>query len=116
MYSPEPTLTSLKNRLTSLGANHIFTYDELSDKTLNLRSKIPDLTGGRGVKLGLNCVGGKETSLMAGLLGYNTSSFSHGCSVTHCPRFPGKMHTLFPMEPCPSNPFPFQRLFTYSEA
>jgi mitochondrial enoyl-[acyl-carrier protein] reductase / trans-2-enoyl-CoA reductase len=74
--SPEPSLVSLRTYLTSLGADHIFTYDELSNKALNLRSKIPELTGGKGVKLGLNCVGGKETSLMAGLLGYDTHSLS----------------------------------------
>lgn len=67
--SSEPSFTSLKAHLTSLGADHIFTYDDLSDRSLNLRSKIPELTGGRGVKLGLNCVGGRENSLMAGLLG-----------------------------------------------
>ncbi|GJJ07876.1 hypothetical protein Clacol_002082 [Clathrus columnatus] len=71
------------NMLTSFitlkhGATHVFTYDDLADKTLNLRGKVRDWTGSTGVRLGLNCVGGKETSMMANLLGQNSHLISYG--------------------------------------
>ncbi|KAG1744658.1 uncharacterized protein EDB91DRAFT_1123754 [Suillus paluster] len=67
---------SLKKHLESLGATHVVTYDELSDKSL--REKVKTWTGGKGIRLGLNCVGGKTTTLMARLLGNNAHLVSYG--------------------------------------
>ncbi|KAF8582029.1 trans-2-enoyl-CoA reductase [Ramaria rubella] len=89
---PEAALTALKSYLTSLGATHVFTYDDLSNKALNLRSKIPELTGGKGIKLGLNCVGGKENSLMAGLLGQDAHLVSYGAMSKQPLSLPTSLH------------------------
>jgi NADPH:quinone reductase-like Zn-dependent oxidoreductase len=59
----------LKDYLMSLGATHVFKYDDLSDKSLDLRGKVREWAGKTGIRLGLNCVGGKETAMMAKLLG-----------------------------------------------
>ncbi|KAG2145600.1 hypothetical protein BD769DRAFT_1625264 [Suillus cothurnatus] len=59
----------LKQHLELLGATHVVTYDELSDKSL--RTKVKTWTGGKDIRLGLNCVSGKTTTLMARLLGNN---------------------------------------------
>jgi len=89
---PEQSLATLKSHLSSLGATHVFTYDDLSDKTLNLRSKVPEWTSGKGVKLGLNCVGGKENSLMAGLLGQDAHLVSYGAMSKQPLSLPTSLH------------------------
>ncbi|KAG1834994.1 hypothetical protein DFJ58DRAFT_821102 [Suillus subalutaceus] len=66
----------LKQHLESLGATHVVTYDELSDKSL--RAKVKTWTGGKDIRLGLNCVSGKTTTLMARLLGNNAHLVSYG--------------------------------------
>ncbi|KAG0707147.1 hypothetical protein DFH29DRAFT_897301 [Suillus ampliporus] len=66
----------LKKHLESLGAAHVVTYDELSDKSL--REKVRTWTGGKGIRLGLNCVSGKTTTLMARLLGDSAHLVSYG--------------------------------------
>ncbi|KAG1807793.1 uncharacterized protein BJ212DRAFT_1281490 [Suillus subaureus] len=66
----------LKQHLELLGATHVVTYDELSDKSL--RAKVKTWTGGKDIRLGLNCVSGKTTTLMARLLGNNAHLVSYG--------------------------------------
>lgn len=66
----------LKQHLELLGATHVVTYDELSDKSL--RAKVKTWTGGKDIRLGLNCVSGKTTTLMARLLGNNAHIVSYG--------------------------------------
>jgi trans-2-enoyl-CoA reductase len=66
----------LKQHLELLGATHVVTYDELSDKSL--RTKVKTWTGGKDIRLGLNCVSGKTTTLMARLLGNNAHLVSYG--------------------------------------
>ncbi|KAJ7583382.1 hypothetical protein C8J56DRAFT_953880 [Mycena floridula] len=69
-------LSELKQQLESLGANFVFTYDDLGDKAF--RKQVKDITSGAEISLGLNCVGGRETSLMAGLLGNDAHLVSYG--------------------------------------
>lgn len=66
----------LKFQLGQLGATHVLTYDDLSDKST--RGKIKEWTGGKDITLGLNCVGGKETTLMSRLLGQDAHLVSYG--------------------------------------
>ncbi|KAJ2919477.1 hypothetical protein MD484_g929, partial [Candolleomyces efflorescens] len=66
----------LKSSLENLGATHVLTYDDLADKSV--RDKIKGWTGGKDIRLGLNCVGGKETTLMARYLGKDAHLVSYG--------------------------------------
>ncbi|KAG2052095.1 NAD(P)-binding protein [Suillus hirtellus] len=66
----------LKQHLKSLGATHVVTYDELAEKSL--RAKVKMWTGGKDIRLGLNCVSGKTTTLMARLLGNSAHLVSYG--------------------------------------
>ncbi|KAF8737772.1 hypothetical protein AX14_012337 [Amanita brunnescens Koide BX004] len=65
-----------KDYLLKLGATHVMTYDDLEDN--RIQEKIKSLTLGKKVRLGLNCVGGKETISMARLLGDNSHLVSYG--------------------------------------
>ncbi|OAX40684.1 NAD(P)-binding protein [Rhizopogon vinicolor AM-OR11-026] len=67
---------SLKSHLELLGATHVVTYDELFDKSF--RAKVKTWTGGKDIRLGLNCVSGKTTTLMARLLGDSAHLVSYG--------------------------------------
>ncbi|KAL1744120.1 hypothetical protein HDZ31DRAFT_82926 [Schizophyllum fasciatum] len=53
----------LVNELKELGADAVFTYDDLADK--GLRETVKELTGGKPISLALNCVSGPVTSNMA---------------------------------------------------
>jgi NADPH:quinone reductase-like Zn-dependent oxidoreductase len=59
-----------------MGADHVLTYNELADKTLH--SRIKEITGDRPIRLFLNCVGGRDTTLMAKLLGKDGHMVSYG--------------------------------------
>lgn len=52
-----PEIDQLKTDLKALGATHVITPDEIKS--------IKDITGGKAVRLGLNCVGGRMTTDMA---------------------------------------------------
>jgi NADPH:quinone reductase-like Zn-dependent oxidoreductase len=86
-------LSDAVKQLEDLGATHVFTYDDLGDKAFT--KKIKEITGGKvrgiqsilsrriltiakNIKLGLNCVGGKETTLMSRLLGTGANLVSYG--------------------------------------
>ncbi|KAK0467335.1 uncharacterized protein EV420DRAFT_1508245 [Desarmillaria tabescens] len=69
-------IADLVQRLEALGANKVFTYDDLKDR--ELRKKIATLTGNTDIRLGLNCVGGPETTQMVKLLGNNAHLVSYG--------------------------------------
>ncbi|KAH6916238.1 trans-2-enoyl-CoA reductase [Coprinopsis sp. MPI-PUGE-AT-0042] len=69
-------IDTLKKQLTDLGATHVLTYEELADKAT--REKIKEWTGRKPIRLGLNCVGGKETTLMARYLGQDAQLVSYG--------------------------------------
>ncbi|KAJ7432641.1 hypothetical protein B0H11DRAFT_2154665 [Mycena galericulata] len=72
-----PDLADLTNRLKTLGATEVLTYDDLGDRTLT-STIIKDWTAGRGIRLGLNCVSGKDTTAMARLLGQDAYLVSYG--------------------------------------
>jgi len=55
-----PEIDELKGELKALGADLVITEEELTDRAF--RKQIKELTGGKGIKLGLNCVGGKATT------------------------------------------------------
>ncbi|EGN91990.1 hypothetical protein SERLA73DRAFT_191781 [Serpula lacrymans var. lacrymans S7.3] len=69
-------IASLTEYLSNLGATHVVTYDELSDKSF--RQRVKEWTGGKNIRLGLNCVSGKPTTLMTRLLGQNAHLVSYG--------------------------------------
>ncbi|KAH9935893.1 NAD(P)-binding protein [Epithele typhae] len=62
--------------LTSLGANHVFTYESLEDRTLG--KNIKQWTAGNPIRLMLNCVGGPTTLAMTRYLGENAHLVSYG--------------------------------------
>ncbi|KAL1756815.1 hypothetical protein FB107DRAFT_210590 [Schizophyllum commune] len=53
----------LVDEMKGLGADAVFTYDDLADK--GLRDTVKELTGGKPISLALNCVSGPVTSNMA---------------------------------------------------
>lgn len=67
---------SLTGYLKDLGATQVATYNQLSDK--GLKDQIKTWTGGRSIRLGLNCVGGRATTMMARLLGQDAHLVSYG--------------------------------------
>ncbi|KAF8636381.1 hypothetical protein AX17_003563 [Amanita inopinata Kibby_2008] len=67
---------TLKKHLLHLGATHVLTYDALVHKSI--RDEIKALASGKQIQLGLNCVGGKETTSMAQLLGSNSHLVTYG--------------------------------------
>ncbi|GAA5992876.1 hypothetical protein JCM11641_001370 [Rhodosporidiobolus odoratus] len=74
-----PSISDLKSQLTSLGADHVLTYDEFLSRENNVRKKIKELVGKDGeLRLALNCVGGKETAEMAKCLGLDGQLVTYG--------------------------------------
>ncbi|CAE6528547.1 unnamed protein product [Rhizoctonia solani] len=71
-----PNLNELKHYLISLGATHVITEQELTDNSM--RAKVKEWTQGKGIKLGLNCVGGKPTATLAKHLGHDAALVSYG--------------------------------------
>lgn len=69
-------LDTLKEQLKSLGATEVLTYDELNDK--KLRERVRTLTGGKEIRLLLNCVSGPATTHMVRLLGADAHLVSYG--------------------------------------
>ncbi|KAL4063030.1 hypothetical protein V8B97DRAFT_1993247 [Scleroderma yunnanense] len=67
---------SMKAQLRDLGATQVATYDELSDK--GFKERVKSWTGGKSIKLGLNCVGGRVTTSMTRLLGQDAHLVSYG--------------------------------------
>ncbi|TFY77164.1 hypothetical protein EWM64_g6848 [Hericium alpestre] len=61
-------IEELKKELTDLGADHVLTFDELAEKS----------TRAKDIRLGLNCVSGKPTALMARYLGQDAHLVSYG--------------------------------------
>ncbi|CAE6516070.1 unnamed protein product [Rhizoctonia solani] len=71
-----PDLNELKKYLVSLGATHVITEQELADKSM--RTKVKEWTQGKEIKLGLNCVGGEPTTILAKYLGHDAALVSYG--------------------------------------
>ncbi|KZT56900.1 trans-2-enoyl-CoA reductase [Calocera cornea HHB12733] len=69
-------IEDLKGQLKSLGADYVMTYNELGEKTA--RETVRDWTDSKPIRLGLNCVGGKDTTLMARFLGQDAHLVSYG--------------------------------------
>jgi trans-2-enoyl-CoA reductase len=69
-------INDLTAELEALGATHVITEDQISDKTI--KHKIADWTGGKPVLLGLNCVGGKSATNVARQLGHGGQLITYG--------------------------------------
>ncbi|KAF9005902.1 trans-2-enoyl-CoA reductase [Cyathus striatus] len=69
-------LDELKQKLHAIGATHVLTYDDLAEKSL--KDKIKLWTNEKDIRLGLNCIGGKETTLMTRYLGKDAHLVSYG--------------------------------------
>ncbi|KAJ7695193.1 hypothetical protein B0H17DRAFT_1056761 [Mycena rosella] len=72
-----PDLDDLTRKLKALGATKVLTYDDLADRALT-KTIVKDWTAGKGIRLGLNCVSGKDTTAMARLLGDDAYLVSYG--------------------------------------
>ncbi|KAI1379022.1 NAD(P)-binding protein [Hypoxylon crocopeplum] len=75
--TPEET-QKLKDELTALGATHVVTEDEFQAR--DFRDKLAEWTRGTtdGVRLGLNCVGGKSAQTIAKSLGVGGPMVTYG--------------------------------------
>ncbi|GAA5914738.1 enoyl-[acyl-carrier-protein] reductase [Sporobolomyces salmoneus] len=75
-----PSIDSLKKELKGLGADHVLTYEEFLSRDSNVRKQIKEWVGKEDgeLLLGLNCVGGKETTEMAKLLGVGGKLVTYG--------------------------------------
>ncbi|KAG7095212.1 hypothetical protein E1B28_005987 [Marasmius oreades] len=69
-------LSELVKELEKLGATKVLTYDDLYDKSI--RGKVKEWTGGKDIRLALNCVGGEPAAAIAKLLGSNAHLVSYG--------------------------------------
>jgi NADPH:quinone reductase-like Zn-dependent oxidoreductase len=93
IFPHSESVDALKKQLEGLGATHVTTYDELSQKSF--RDKVKEWTGGKvrpvihlhshiqrsrsqPLRLALNCVSGPETMSMARLLGSDAHLVSYG--------------------------------------
>lgn len=74
----EAATDALRAELRALGATHVVTEEEFSKR--EFKDQVAEWTrGGReGLRLGLNCVGGKSATNMARLLGANASLVTYG--------------------------------------
>lgn len=75
---PQEELEKLRGELQSLGANVVITDKELESK--EIKDRIAEWTnGGREpIRLGLNCVGGKQVNAMAKQLAPNSALVTYG--------------------------------------
>ncbi|KAI1484447.1 alcohol dehydrogenase superfamily, zinc-containing protein [Biscogniauxia mediterranea] len=77
---PDPAATQrLKDDLAALGATHVLTEDELQAR--EFRDRVAEWTrdaGPAGVRLGLNCVGGKSAQALARALGPGATLVTYG--------------------------------------
>ncbi|EJU03801.1 NADP-binding protein [Dacryopinax primogenitus] len=69
-------IEQLREQLRSLGADYVMTYNELGEQSA--RNTVREWTEGKPIRLGLNCVGGKDTTLMARFLGQDAHLVSYG--------------------------------------
>ncbi|KAI1346105.1 hypothetical protein F5Y01DRAFT_298635 [Xylaria sp. FL0043] len=75
----DPAATqALKDELTALGADHVVTEEEFKDREFKDRVKEWTRGSGGGVRLGLNCVGGKSAQMIAKTLGYGGTMVTYG--------------------------------------
>lgn len=76
----DPAATAaLADELRALGADHVVTEDEFLSR--DFRARVAEWTrgtGGAGVRLGLNCVGGKSAQAVAGTLGNGGTMVTYG--------------------------------------
>ncbi|KAJ6262820.1 Zeta-crystallin [Drechslerella dactyloides] len=68
-----PGIDELKTELKALGGTEVLTEEEARDK-----GRIADLTGGRPIKLALNCVGGESATNLARTLGHGGHLVTYG--------------------------------------
>ncbi|KAJ2958625.1 hypothetical protein NQZ79_g5807 [Umbelopsis isabellina] len=71
-----PNLDELRQYLTSLGATHVITEDELSKR--ETRSKLKEWLHGRKLRLALNCVGGKNATELSRYLDHEGKHVTYG--------------------------------------
>lgn len=78
--------SEVEHYLKSLGANHVLTYDDLEDRSISERVK--EWTEGKGIRLLLNCVGGKSTTRMLRLAGKDAHLVTYGAMAKEPLSFP----------------------------
>ncbi|KAF7294454.1 PKS-ER domain-containing protein [Mycena kentingensis (nom. inval.)] len=72
-----PDFPELAGKLKAIGGTEVLTYDDLSDRALT-STIMKEWTAGKGIRLGLNCVSGPDTTSMARLLGNDAFLVSYG--------------------------------------
>ncbi|KIK60332.1 hypothetical protein GYMLUDRAFT_43632 [Collybiopsis luxurians FD-317 M1] len=83
-------MAPLVEHLKGLGATKVLTYDDLNDKSL--RTKVKEWTGGKDIRLALNCVGGEPTTSMAKFLGQDAHLVSYGAMSKKPLSLPTSLH------------------------
>ncbi|KAI1123630.1 hypothetical protein F5Y10DRAFT_47817 [Nemania abortiva] len=77
--SDEAATQALRDELTALGADHVVTEEEFLSREFKDRvGEWTRGTGGAGVRLGLNCVGGKSAQTIAKTLGTGGTMVTYG--------------------------------------
>lgn len=71
-----PDLDALVSELSELGATRVVTEDQVASK--QFRATIKEWTGGKDIKLGLNCVGGRSATSVARQLGRGGKLVTYG--------------------------------------
>ena len=82
-------MTELRNNLRELGGNEVITDEELSSK--DIKEKIKHLTGGCGIGLGLNCVGGRAATDMARNLRHSGTMVTYGAMARQPTAIPASL-------------------------
>ncbi|KAI1358671.1 hypothetical protein F5Y08DRAFT_109837 [Xylaria arbuscula] len=75
----EAATQALKDELTALGADHVVTEDEFLSR--DFKDRVAEWTrgsGSGGIRLGLNCVGGKSAQTIAKSLGQSGTMVTYG--------------------------------------
>ena len=78
---PTPAETqALRDELVALGATHVVTEDELLSRDFGFADRAAEWTRGSpgGIRLGLNCVGGKSAQAVARALGPGATMVTYG--------------------------------------
>ncbi|KAI1433709.1 NAD(P)-binding protein [Xylaria sp. CBS 124048] len=76
---PNPADTeALKSELAALGATHVVTEEELLDRSFSERVAEWTRGSGGGVRLAMNCVGGKSAQALARTLGHGGTLVTYG--------------------------------------
>jgi trans-2-enoyl-CoA reductase len=85
-----PGVEALKEELRGLGASRVVTDDEIAASSM--RDMADEWTSGKGVALGLNCVGGKNTANVARMLAPGGHLVTYGAMARQPVSLPASLY------------------------